>query len=153
MKIGNNVTLNGRNTFDASSVNSAPVLEIGDNTKISYMVSISVGIRVSIGSDCLLAERVVVSDNHGHPVAPNRRHQKVRLDEIAAVTIGNNVWIGNGVFVGRGVSIGDGAVIGANSVVIDDIPSNCVAAGAPAKIIRQFTAEEIKPLPECDYAG
>jgi acetyltransferase-like isoleucine patch superfamily enzyme len=57
-------------------------------------------------------------------------------DRPGPITIGNNVWIGiNATIVGP-VTIGDNAVIGAGSVVLKDIPSNAVAAGVPAKVIR-----------------
>ncbi len=54
------------------------------------------------------------------------------------VVIGNNVWLGNNVCVMPGVTIGDGAIIGANSVVTHDVPAYAVAAGVPAKIIKQL---------------
>ena len=49
------------------------------------------------------------------------------------VVIEDNVWIGDKVTILGGVTIGDNAIIGANSVVTHDIPSNCMAAGMPAK--------------------
>ena len=41
-----------------------------------------------------------------------------------------------------GVTIGDNVVIGAGSVVVKDIPSNCVAVGNPCKVIREITDED-----------
>jgi acetyltransferase-like isoleucine patch superfamily enzyme len=52
----------------------------------------------------------------------------------AAVKIGNNVWIPWDVFILPGVTIGDNVVIGANSLITRNIPSNCIAAGNPAKV-------------------
>lgn len=52
--------------------------------------------------------------------------------------IGNNVWIGDKSTILDGVHIGDNVIVGANSVVTHDIPSNSVAAGMPAKIIKQL---------------
>ena len=54
------------------------------------------------------------------------------------VTIGNNVWIGGSVTIVPGVTIGDNVTIGAGSVVVKDIPSDCVAAGNPCKVIRKI---------------
>ena len=51
-------------------------------------------------------------------------------------TIGNNVSIGANVNIIGEVTIGDNVIVGAGSVVINDIPSNCVVAGNPAKIIK-----------------
>jgi acetyltransferase-like isoleucine patch superfamily enzyme len=54
------------------------------------------------------------------------------------VVIGNNVYLGVHTVVLRNVRIGDNAVVGAGSVVLKDIPSNVVAAGNPAKIIKKI---------------
>ena len=54
------------------------------------------------------------------------------------IKIGNNVWIASNVYIKGGVSIGNNSTIGAGSVVISDIPDNCVAFGNPAKIYRKF---------------
>jgi serine O-acetyltransferase len=51
--------------------------------------------------------------------------------------IGKRVFIGAGACVLGGINIGDDVIIGANAVVITDIPSNCLAVGVPAKIIRK----------------
>lgn len=52
--------------------------------------------------------------------------------------IGNNVSLGVSVTVIGNVHIGDNVTIGAGSVVVKDIPANCIAAGNPAKIIRHL---------------
>jgi acetyltransferase-like isoleucine patch superfamily enzyme len=71
-----------------------------------------------------------LSKLEGHPVT------------FAPITIGNNVWIPWNVFILPGVVIGDNVVIGASSLITRNIPSNCIAAGNPAKIkVKNF------PLP------
>jgi len=50
--------------------------------------------------------------------------------------IGNNVEIGPGSCILGGIIIGNNVKIGANSVVVKDVPDNCIIAGNPAKIIR-----------------
>lgn len=54
------------------------------------------------------------------------------------VTIGNKVWVGFNSIVLCGVAIGEGAVIGAGSVVTRDIPAWTVAAGNPARVIKDI---------------
>lgn len=54
------------------------------------------------------------------------------------VTIGDGSWLGHGTVVLPGASIGRHVVVGANSVVTGDLPDNCVAAGAPARVIRRL---------------
>ena len=60
----------------------------------------------------------------------------------APVLIKKGAWIGRGVMITKGVTIGEGAVIGANSVVTRDIPPHVVAAGAPARVIRDLRASK-----------
>ncbi len=56
--------------------------------------------------------------------------------------IGDDVWVGANAVILCGVSIGDGVVIGAGAVVTRDLPPYCVAAGVPARIIRQRFASD-----------
>lgn len=51
--------------------------------------------------------------------------------------IGKNCFIGINAIILPGVKIGDCVIIGSGSVVTKDIPSNCIAAGNPAKIIKE----------------
>ncbi len=53
------------------------------------------------------------------------------------ITIGRRCWLAADVFVGPGVTIGDGAVLGARSSVFKDIPAWVVAAGTPARPLRE----------------
>ncbi len=62
------------------------------------------------------------------------------------VVIGDYVWMGFDVKILGGVSIGSNCIVGAGSVVTKDIPSNSIAAGVPAKIIRQLTDKEVSKL-------
>lgn len=57
--------------------------------------------------------------------------------EFAAVSIGSDSDIGVGAVILPGVTIGRGVQIGAGAVVASDIPDHSVAAGVPAKVIRQ----------------
>lgn len=55
----------------------------------------------------------------------------------STVRIGKRCFIGANAIILPGVTIGDEVVIGSGSVVTKDVPSNCIAAGNPARIIRQ----------------
>jgi acetyltransferase-like isoleucine patch superfamily enzyme len=57
-------------------------------------------------------------------------------DLVKPITVGNNVFLGVGAIVLPGVTIGDNVVVGAGAVVTRDIPSNSVAAGVPARVIK-----------------
>lgn len=54
------------------------------------------------------------------------------------IEIGANAWLGTSVTVGAGVRIGADSVIGAGSVVLSDVPDRVVAAGTPARVVREI---------------
>ena len=60
-----------------------------------------------------------------------------KYSDNAPIFIGENVWIGINVRICKGVTIGDNTVIGAGSVVTHDIPSDTIAFGSPAKVVRE----------------
>jgi len=64
------------------------------------------------------------------------REQNPDIDIIKPIRIGNNVYIGFGAVILPGVTIGDNVVIGACALVSKDIPSNSVAVGVPARVIK-----------------
>ena len=66
---------------------------------------------------------------------PPSKRQLVSKGEIV---IGNNVWLGDKVTILGGVHIGDNVIIGTNSVVTKDIPANAMAAGVPARVLKQI---------------
>lgn len=75
-----------------------------------------------------------------HPIHPELRD---KLYEYARpITVGSHVWIGGGTVVTPGTKIGNNVVIGAGSVVVHDIPDNCVAFGNPCKPYRAITDED-----------
>jgi len=53
------------------------------------------------------------------------------------IRLGRNVWLGTGAKVLDGVTIGDNVVVGANAVVTKDLPSDVIAAGIPAQVLRR----------------
>ena len=58
------------------------------------------------------------------------------FEEERPVYIGNDVWIGDRVLILPGVHIGDGSIIAAGAVVTKDVPLYSIAAGVPARKIR-----------------
>jgi len=54
------------------------------------------------------------------------------------IVIEDDVWIGSGAIITDGIRIGHGSVIAAGAVVTSDIPSNVIAAGIPAKVVRSI---------------
>jgi len=68
-------------------------------------------------------------------IVPNVMLGKRRPDKPGDILIGDNVYISSGAIILAPVTIGNNVTIAANSVVVDDIPDNCVVSGVPAKII------------------
>ncbi|WP_447979447.1 acyltransferase [Candidatus Nitrospira bockiana] len=144
--IGDNVTIDGTNTFGANRVYDEPVLIIGDNTFIGWHVTISVAKEVTIGKNCLFGINTMIADNDMHPVNWRLRRQGAIVDkaDVKPVHIGNDVWVGAGCFILKGVRIGDGAVIGAGSVVVKDIPPYSIAAGSPARVVKKLSESQMQ---------
>jgi len=112
---------------------------IGAKSVLGQECTISAYQHVSIGRECIVADRVMLID-FDHGVVEVER--PIRLQGIYKrdVHVGNNVWLGYGACVLRGVTVGDNCVIGTNSVVTGDVPENAVAAGAPARVLRMRDA-------------
>jgi len=112
---------------------------IGAKTVLGQECTISAYQHVSIGRECVVADRVMLID-FDHGVVEVER--PIRLQGIYKrdVRVGHNCWIGYGACVLRGVAVGDNAVIGTSSVVTRDVPANAVVAGVPARVIRRRDA-------------
>jgi acetyltransferase-like isoleucine patch superfamily enzyme len=111
------------------------VVSIGAKTVLGQECTISAYQHVSIGRECVVADRVMMIDfDHGvvEVERPIRQQGIYKRD----VRIGHNVWIGYGACILRGVSVGDNAIIGTSAVVTRDVPANAVVAGIPARVIR-----------------
>lgn len=144
IELGDDVRISGKIgiTFNDRFA-EAPLLVVGDNTFIGTGSSFSLACRITIGRNCLLASGVSIRDNDGHPLDPDRRGrgQAIHAENARPVTLGDNVWLGRGCQILKGVTVGNNSVIGIGSLVNKDVPANCVAAGNPAKVIREFTAD------------
>lgn len=144
VKIGNGFICNStpRHVIDNGSfskifVANGATLTIGQNSGISNTViqcwrQICIGSNVNIGAGCLLL------DTDFHCVDWKKRLDR-RTDffnsKKAPIEIGDSVFIGARSIILKGVKIGDRAIISAGSVVTKDIPSDCIAAGNPCKIV------------------
>ena len=113
------------------------LVEIGDRTEInnnSMLKSEGAGIR--IGADGLFGAHVEIFDSDFHDLHPRRRH--AGTPRMAPVDIGENVFMGMSVKVLKGVTIGADSVIGAGSIVSSSIPAGVMAAGNPARVVREL---------------
>ncbi len=106
-----------------------------DRCYISAAGKVSIGDRVLMGSDVM-----IIDNNHGTDAGDEKSYGKQPISR-SEVTIGNECWIGEKACILPGVHIGDRCIIGAGSVVTRDIPSYTIAAGVPAKVIKEWNAE------------
>lgn len=96
---------------------------IGVGTTFGYGgIAVVIHKRSVIGKNCMIGSNVTIGG---------------RSKSIDVPVIGDHVYIATGAKILGAVKIGDNAVIGANAVVITDVPANCIAAGVPARIIKE----------------
>ena len=89
---------------------------------------------ISLGSDVFITDGVRFLTHDGGTLL--FRDQIPDLEITKPITVGNHVYLGTNVILLPGVTIGDNVIIGAGAVVTKDIPSNSVAVGVPAKVIK-----------------
>ncbi|HWG09866.1 MAG TPA: acyltransferase [Solirubrobacteraceae bacterium] len=114
-------------------------VQIGAKTVMGQECTISAFQSVSIGRECILADRVMLID-FDHGVTEVERPIRVQGIYKRDVRVGHNVWIGYGACVLRGVSVGDNSIVGTNAVLTKDVPPNAVVGGVPARLIRMREA-------------
>jgi len=110
--------------------------EIGAKTVFGEECTISAYREIVIGRECLVADRAMFID-FDHGTSEIERPIRAQGIYTRPVRVGNNCWIAYGACVLRGGDVGDNCVIGTNSVVTRGIPENSIAAGQPARVVRQ----------------
>ena len=111
-------------------------VSIGAKSVLGQECTITCFQHVSIGRECIIADRVMLIDfDHGvvEVERPIREQGIYKRD----VRVGHNVWIGYGACILRGATVGENSVIGTSTVVTKAVPANSVVAGVPARVIRR----------------
>ena len=129
------------------SLGAAPLIE--KNLRVDYGFHLRAGDNFFVNYDCVFldvapitfGDNVFIAPQCGfysvnHPIDAALRNRGVEYGK--PITVGSDVWIGGHVTVCPGVTIGDNVVIGAGSVVVHDIPSNSVAVGNPARVVKRI---------------
>ena len=101
-----------------------PGAKIGKRLVIDHGMGIVIGETTEIGDDCLIYQGVTLG---GTGKDTGKRHP----------TIGNNVLIGCGAKVLGPFKVGDNSRVAANAVVLSEIPEDCTAVGAPARVVKK----------------
>lgn len=153
LKIGDNFMMTSGGNFNPLCRNlrgsiclerPEAVVTIGEDTGMSSTCiwarqSITIGNRVKIGGNCIILD----SDSHSLDYRVRASQEMVDGESLdvhsakcAPIVIEDDVLIGTGCIILKGVTIGARSVVAAGSVVTRSIPSDCVAGGNPAKVIR-----------------
>ncbi|MDO5088945.1 MAG: serine O-acetyltransferase EpsC [Leptotrichiaceae bacterium] len=105
-----------------------PGATLGKKIFFDHGMGIVIGETAVIGDNCIIFHGVTLGGVNSDKV---KRHP----------TIEKNVIIGTGAKILGNITVGENSKIGANAVVLKDVPSNSVAVGIPAKIIRKFSED------------
>ncbi len=119
-------------------IHSPGRIQIGERATFGSHVQLMNFARINVGDDFLCAGNLVINTGNHDP--------ETLVPGAAPVTIGKRVWCGTNVTILGGVTIGDDVVIGAGSLVIKSIPSNSIAGGVPARILRPLARPEGEKL-------
>lgn len=119
-------------------VNGGGKLCMGDYTGISSSSifckdEIMIGNYVNIGAECVIIDSNFHSTNWQDRADRKRDVQNAKT---APIYIGDYVFIGTRCIINKGVTIGEKSIIAAGSVVVKDIPANCIAGGNPCKVLK-----------------
>ena len=146
----------GENTLGANmrsciEIEDGAILEIKDNVAMSD-VSIWVHNYVRIGSYVTIGAGCMINDSNSHALDYlSRRYERELIDlqsyaciKHAPIIIGNDTFIGARTIINKGVTIGDRSIIAAGSVVVKDIPNDCIAGGNPCKVIKRINIDDEK---------
>lgn len=153
IKIGDNFTFTSGEAFNPLCRNirgciyayKNSKIHVGNNVGISSAClwakkEIQIGNNVKIGGDCILMDTDAHSLDYRIRNSQKKDERGESIDTILAqskpIIIEDDVLIGTRCIILKGVTIGSRSIIGSGSIVTKDIPSDCIAAGNPCKVIK-----------------
>lgn len=140
----NPISANLQGAFFTDSPNA--LISIGDNvgmssTRMWIHDKLIIGNHVNIGAAVLFLDTDCHELNYLARRGEYKEKQSMSLyDKVlsSSIVVEDDVWIGAHCIILKGVTIGARSVIGAGSVVTKSIPSDCIAAGNPCKVIKRL---------------
>lgn len=109
---------------------------LGNRCALGAFVRIENHSLVTIGDDFIAAPGLHINSGGHDPIT--------MVPNCEPITIGNRVWCGVDVTILSGVNVGDDVVLAAGCVVCSNIPSNSIAGGVPAKVIKSLERDNQK---------
>jgi acetyltransferase-like isoleucine patch superfamily enzyme len=114
-------------------------IRIGAGAFLNRNVMVAAVDLVEIGEHCMLANGCFVTDGNHRFDDPDKPVPWQGFTSKGPTRVGDNTWCGANVVITSGVTVGERCVIGANSVVTSDLPAFSIAAGIPARVIKQVS--------------
>jgi acetyltransferase-like isoleucine patch superfamily enzyme len=113
-------------------------VRIGSGTFLNLNNMVAAVESVEIGDHCMFANGCFITDGNHRFDDPDTPVPYQGFTTKGPTKVGDNVWCGANVVITSGVTVGERCVIGANSVVTEDLPPRSIAAGVPARVLREI---------------
>ncbi|MFD0826418.1 acyltransferase [Neobacillus sp. M.A.Huq-85] len=110
---------------------------IGKNTTAEgiQVAALELNTSINIGEDCMFSAGISIRNSDSHTIIDKMTNK--RINYAKNIVIDNHTWVGEDVRILKGAEIGSNCIIGVGAIVTNKIPSNCVAAGVPAKVVKE----------------
>lgn len=142
ISIGKKCLINGSLRCRASET----LLSIGDmTTMMSAQITLHEKGCITIGEDCMLSGDIKMDVSDMHSIVDANTGK--RINPPRDIYIERHVWIGQGVHILKGATVGHDSILGAKALVSSSIPSNSIAIGVPAKVVKSGISWDRKLMP------
>ena len=144
IEFGENVNIGKGCSFWAEGNNIR--IYVGNHTTFTLKVHVNAqedNSQILIGDDCMFSNTIIIRTSDSHPIYNS---DNIRINPAKSINIGEHVWIAPNTKIMKGVTIGSGSIIGSDTIVTKDLPSNILAVGHPAKVVKtdvRWTRESI----------
>jgi len=111
-------------------------IHLGSSVYVAHGCCFLANAEIWIEDEVMLAPYCVIATGDHSRVNGSFRHGAVRA---APIRVGKGSWLGAHVTLTAGVTVGAGAAVAAGAVVTRDLPPNVLAAGIPARVIKELS--------------
>jgi maltose O-acetyltransferase len=136
IRIGKRLSMRGRTTRVELGARRGGELTLGTRVYLNQGASVVASDSIVVGDRVRVGDHAAIHDSDYHAVSADV------APRVAPIVIGDDVWIGRNAIVMPGVGIGAGTVVAAGAVVTHSLPARCLAAGVPARVIRELEVPE-----------